>query len=131
MTFKDRLKSLRKSKHLTQGALAAVLNYGATAISNYESGRNEPSIEDLKKIAHYFDVSTDYLLCVTDIKTPFNADRDNKQITYIESFLYKLSQENLNSAENFITYLYSVQKSDKSNFQKAAEPQKPYKQEKN
>ena len=127
MTFKDRLKSLRKSKHLTQGALAAVLNYGATAISNYESGRNEPSIEDLKKIAHYFDVSTDYLLCVTDIKTPFNADRENQQIAYIESYLYKLSQENLNSAENFITYLYSVQKSDKQSLPKAAESQTNYK----
>ena len=126
MTFKERLKTLRKSKHLTQGALAAVLNYGATAISNYESGRNEPSIEDLKKIAHYFDVSTDYLLCVTDIKTPFNADRENKQIAYIESLLYNLSQENLNSAENFITYLYSAQKSEKTGFPKAAEHGKPY-----
>ena len=126
MTFKERLKSLRKSKHLTQSALASVLNYGATAISNYESGRNEPSIEDLKKIAHFFDVSTDYLLCVTDIKTPFNADRENEQIAYIESFLFKLSPENLSSAETFISYLYSLQKMENHSNLKAAQTRKPY-----
>ena len=126
MTFKERLRALRKNMHLTQGALAEVLNYGATAISNYESGRNEPSIEDLKKIASFFDVSTDYLLCVTDIKTPFNADRENEQIAYIESFLYKLSPENLNSAETFISYLYSLQQSTKAPMLNAAESKKSY-----
>ena len=50
MQFKERLKSLRKQNKMTQADLAQVLNYGYTAISNYESGRNEPSISDLKKL---------------------------------------------------------------------------------
>ena len=62
MDFKERLKSLRKEKGITQGQLAEILNYGYTAISNYESGRNEPSIKDIKKISDFFDVSVDYLL---------------------------------------------------------------------
>ena len=71
MEFKERLKSLRKERKLTQSALGSILNYGYTAISNYESGRNEPSITDLKKIAEFFDVSMDYLLCVNDIRNPY------------------------------------------------------------
>ena len=67
LEFKERLKSLRKERKLTQSALGSILNYGYTAISNYESGRNEPSITDLKKIAEFFDVSMDYLLCVNDL----------------------------------------------------------------
>ena len=51
--FKDRLKMLRKEKKLTQVKLGEMLNYGYTAIANYESGRNQPSIPDLKKIAVY------------------------------------------------------------------------------
>ena len=46
--FKDRLKMLRKEKKLTQVKLGEMLNYGYTAIANYESGRNQPSIPDLK-----------------------------------------------------------------------------------
>ena len=75
LEFKERLKSLRKERKLTQSALGSILNYGYTAISNYESGRNEPSITDLKKIAEFFDVSMDYLLCVNDIRNPY-VERD-------------------------------------------------------
>ena len=49
--------------------MANILGYGYTAISNYESGRNEPSINDLKKIADFFNVSLDYLLCTTNDPT--------------------------------------------------------------
>ena len=52
--FKDRLKMLRKEKKLTQVKLGEMLNYGYTAIANYESGRNQPSIPDLKKIKKIF-----------------------------------------------------------------------------
>lgn len=64
MDFKTRLKHLRKEKKITQGTLAKALNYGYTAVSNYESGRNEPSINDLIKIAEYFGVTVGYLIGV-------------------------------------------------------------------
>lgn len=74
--FKDRLKALRKEKGLTQVKLGALLNYGYTAIANYESGRNQPGIADLKKIASIFDVSLDYLLGVTDLRRPYTSPED-------------------------------------------------------
>ncbi len=64
--FSDRLRMLRKSRKVSQTRLAKVLGYGYTAIANYESGRNEPSLGDLRRIADFFDVSTDYLLGRTD-----------------------------------------------------------------
>lgn len=65
MDFKDRLKFLRKNYDvkLTQSMLAKELNHGYTVISNYENGRNEPSIKDLIKLADFFGVSIDYLVC--------------------------------------------------------------------
>lgn len=66
--FSKRLKQLREEKGLKQAQIAEFLNYGSTAISNYESGRNEPSYNDLIKIANFFDVSIDYLLGYSDVK---------------------------------------------------------------
>lgn len=45
-----------------------MLHYGYTAIANYESGRNEPSIRDLIRLADYFQVSVDYLIGRSDLK---------------------------------------------------------------
>ncbi|MCI7657969.1 helix-turn-helix domain-containing protein [Anaerotignum sp.] len=60
--FPQRLRQLRKERGITQTALGRYLHYKHTAVANYESGRNQPSFEDLLKLADYFDVSTDFLL---------------------------------------------------------------------
>ena len=62
--FSQNLKIYRKQKKLSQQALAEILNYGSTAIANYESGRNEPSFSDLTKLADILDVTIDELLGV-------------------------------------------------------------------
>lgn len=60
--FAKNLRKLRQEKKMSQVKLGALLNYGYTAISNYESGRNEPSLDDLIRLAEIFDVSIDELL---------------------------------------------------------------------
>ena len=61
-TFAENLKKIRKSKKVSQSVVAQQLGYGYTAVANYESGRNEPSIDDLIKIADYFGGSMDLLV---------------------------------------------------------------------
>ena len=60
--FAKNLKHYRKRKHLSQAALSELLNYGSTAIANYESGRNEPSFDNLIKLASVLDITIDELL---------------------------------------------------------------------
>ena len=57
-----RLKELRKAKGISQLKLALDLNTTQNTISRYETGEREPSINELIKIADYFNVSIDYLL---------------------------------------------------------------------
>ncbi|MBQ7132201.1 MAG: helix-turn-helix transcriptional regulator [Oscillospiraceae bacterium] len=57
-----RLKEIRKSKGISQLKLAMDLNMSQNTISRYETGDREPGINELIKIADYFDVSVDYLL---------------------------------------------------------------------
>lgn len=58
----NRVKELRKQKHITQEELGKVLDIQKAAISKYENGRAEPSTEVLKKMSSFFGVSIDYLL---------------------------------------------------------------------
>ena len=54
-----RLKELRKKKGISQLRLATDLNTTQNTISRYETGEREPGIDELIKIADYFNVSVD------------------------------------------------------------------------
>lgn len=66
LLFAKRLKELRMQNGLTQGELGAYLGYGFTAIANYESGRNEPSLRDFMRLCEVLGVSADYLLGLSE-----------------------------------------------------------------
>ncbi|MBQ7033194.1 MAG: helix-turn-helix transcriptional regulator [Clostridia bacterium] len=69
----ERIAELRKSKHWNQVALAMKLNVSQYLISAYETGRHQPGIETLLQMAKLFNVSVDYIIGNTDIKTPIDA----------------------------------------------------------
>ncbi len=66
MQFSERLKELRKVNNLSQFELGKLLNMSKMAISHWEKGNSEPSIEQLKIMATIFDVSVDYLIGFVD-----------------------------------------------------------------
>ena len=61
-----RLKEIRRAKGVSQLKLAIDLHTSQNTISRYETGEREPGINELIKIADYFNVSVDYLLGRTD-----------------------------------------------------------------
>ena len=61
-----RLKEVRKIKGISQLKLAMDLNTNQNTVSRYETGEREPGINELIKIADYFNISVDYLLERTD-----------------------------------------------------------------
>ena len=65
----ERIKILRTERNLTQAALAHALGIAKTTLAAYEQDKNEPSNETFIKIANYFNVSADYLLGLTDVKS--------------------------------------------------------------
>lgn len=64
--FAQRLKELRIDKHSTQAELAEKLSVDQRTVSNWERGLNEPDYKTLALIAKTFDVTTDYLLGLSD-----------------------------------------------------------------
>ncbi|MBQ8427946.1 MAG: helix-turn-helix transcriptional regulator [Clostridia bacterium] len=65
--FAERLKSLRQEMNATQNQLADALQTTQRKISYWESGKIEPDLQSLWKIADFFDVSIDFLLGRKDI----------------------------------------------------------------
>jgi len=61
-----RLKTLRKSRGISQLKLALDLNMNQNSISRYETGEREADYATLIKFADYFNVSIDYILERTD-----------------------------------------------------------------
>ena len=60
------LRNLRKEKGISQLKLALDLNTNQNTISRYETGEREPGINELIKLADYFDVAIDYIVGRTD-----------------------------------------------------------------
>lgn len=60
--FQERLIEQRKLNKKTQRQIAEYLNMAQPSYIRYENGSAEPSLENLVKLADYFDVAVDYLL---------------------------------------------------------------------
>lgn len=61
-----RLKEIRKARGISQVKMAMDLNVSQNTVSRYETGEREADYAMLIRIADYFGVSIDYLLCRTD-----------------------------------------------------------------
>jgi len=75
--FNERLKGLRLELNLTQTQLAAPLGTTKGAIANYENGNRLPNFEMLIAIADYFNVSVDYLLGRSDVRSMQTTNQPN------------------------------------------------------
>ncbi len=78
LEFNEKLQELRKNRNLTQEQLAEQLYVSRTAISKWESGRGYPSIDSLKEISKYYDVSLDDLLSNEEILKVAEEEHENK-----------------------------------------------------
>lgn len=64
--FAQRLKELRTENNYTQNDVATRLGIRQQSYVRYENGSGEPSLATLVAIARLYNVSTDYLLGLTN-----------------------------------------------------------------
>lgn len=90
--FPERLRELRKQEHISQKNLSQYLGFGPTAISSYETGRNEPCYDTLLKLARFFDISIDYLIGNADLPRP-SHDLTEQEIKLLHAYRYLTESE--------------------------------------
>ena len=67
----NRLKDLRQDKDMWQKDIAKILGMSQTGYSQYETETNDIPTDILKKLALFYNTSTDYILGLTNIKEPY------------------------------------------------------------
>ena len=72
----NRLKYLRTERGENLEKVAEYLNVSIQTISNYENEKRDMTPDTIIKLAEYFNVSTDYLLGKSDIRSPEKVQND-------------------------------------------------------
>ena len=67
----QRIRDLREDNDLHQEDIAKLLNCTQACYSNYENGRRDIPTEVWNQLASFYNVSVDYLMGRTNVKTPY------------------------------------------------------------
>ena len=80
--YLKRLKDLREDFDKKQYEIAELLNITRQQYSLYELGKRDIPAEYIKKLAKYYNTSSDYILEITDEITPYiNSKKPKKRYT--------------------------------------------------
>ena len=77
--YLKRLKDLREDFDKKQYEIAELLNITRQQYSLYELGRRDIPAEYIRKLAKYYNTSSDYILEITDEITPYVNLRKSKK----------------------------------------------------
>jgi transcriptional regulator with XRE-family HTH domain len=89
-----RLKELRIEQKLTQEQLAKLVNLTQSTIAGYENGTKSPSMESIIIFSELFNVTTDYLLGVSNLRNNNPSPEVNQN--FIKQFENKYNKLNDN-----------------------------------
>ena len=82
VAMENRIRELRKSKGMNQDTLASFVGVSQQTISKIERDMNSMSIDILVQVAKHFNVTTDYLLGISDEKR--NLHLENRMSRRLE-----------------------------------------------
>ena len=78
MNYRERIKSVREDRDLTQVQVGKILNKSQQGYNRIEAGRAELKIDDLIRLCKYYDLSADYLIGL--INKPVSYKRNVKKL---------------------------------------------------
>jgi len=100
--FGQRLQALRIERSMTQEDFGKLLNVTQSTIAYYESGKKQPSLETIRFIADYFNVTIDYLLGRVDYRNSQSKIPASQKAVPSS----KLPTDAQKSIEDFIRYIH-------------------------
>ena len=106
MTFPERITAIRKELKISQEKFGELAGVSQRTVAFWESGNRTPSFSTLQDLAARLDVSVDYLLGRTDIKTRTNkkqpAANDGELLEKIIDRLRVLPNPALSRVSDFV-----------------------------
>jgi len=106
--FKERLEFLINNSNKSARQISMESGVSPSSLSLYLSGQREPTKEAIIKLATYFNVSTDYLLGLTDDPRP--KDKNFNLLQYLSEDLRKTPQTLRNIADTLYELAEKLEK---------------------
>ena len=103
MKLGEKIKEIRKSKNISQEALAGLLKVNRNYLSRIETGKSDPTSTILKNIAEIFNIDLNTLL---DVNTDILENKE--KINYITNSCKLLHEKDL----DFLVRIISVMKEE-------------------
>ncbi len=64
--YRSRLRNVREDRDFTQAEIGKILNKSQQGYNHIEAGRAELKIDDLIKLCHFYNLTADYLIGLSD-----------------------------------------------------------------
>ena len=115
----DRLRDLREARNLKQTDVANALKISNKILSSYERNISLPTLDNLKNICKYYNVSADQLLDIELDKTIVPAEETNSLVSItseqkrILSFYERLNPEDKDAVRGLMILYYKEQQRNK------------------
>ena len=110
----NRIRELRKNMNMSQEALAEIIHTTQQAVSRMENHAYDIPSESLIEMADYFNVTTDYILGISDVKRDYNGQyRMNQEMDRCYDIVrryQKLSEINQKTLRCILERLEQAQK---------------------
>ena len=90
---------------MSQKQFSKLLNVAQNTISQWETGQRDIDSTTLIKIAEFFNVSTDYLLCLTDMPSPPTQEKTPSYQEEVLRDIEDITPEMASEVRQFINYL--------------------------
>ena len=71
MKYNERIREIREDNSLTQQKIADLLHIGQRTYADYECGKTRIPVDNLIKLAKFYNVSMDYISGVSNVKKEF------------------------------------------------------------
>ena len=101
----NRIAELRRARNMSQKQLSKLLNVAQNTVSQWETGQRDIDSTTLIKIAEFFSVTTDYLLCLTDTFSPITKEKTPSHQEEVLQDLKDITPEMASEVRQFISYL--------------------------
>lgn len=80
MNTVKRILALFENSGKSKRSILLELGFSPTALAEWNRGKAKPTVEAIIKLATYFNVSTDYLLCLSNNPTSLDAEQTKKAV---------------------------------------------------
>lgn len=75
----QRIRDLREDHDLTQRQVAEVLGMSQSGYAKYETGENDVPTPVLIRLSAFYGTSVDYILEITDLKSPYRRNTEQRK----------------------------------------------------